>query len=297
MARSAVILDIDGTLLDSNDAHARAWVDAFGEAGIEVDYERVRRSIGMGGDKLMPHVAGLTEDSPEGHRIAQRRGEIFKSRYLPHVAPFPRVRELVERFAQGGFTIVVASSAQEDELGPLLERAGVADLIESKTSSDDAENSKPDPDIVKAALRRSGAPRHAAVMLGDTPYDVAAARRTGIAVVGVECGGWSRNDLHDASAIYASPADLLERYEESIFARFEAGGTRSNEADEVRRLDMNRVMLVAAGIAGLALIAIVLRAMVRRARRDAEDEPADARRPGLGPRERAQLRQLIERTS
>src|SRR5688500_14919844 len=91
----AVILDVDGTIVDSNDAHARACVDAFAEAGINVSYERVRRAIGMGGDKLMPHVAGLSEESDQGRRISERRSEIFTSRYLPHIRPFPRVRELV----------------------------------------------------------------------------------------------------------------------------------------------------------------------------------------------------------
>ncbi|MGH9371833.1 MAG: HAD family hydrolase, partial [Vicinamibacterales bacterium] len=167
----AIILDVDGTLVDSNDAHARAWLDAFAEAGLDVPPERVRRAIGMGGDKLMPHVSGLSEDSSEGRRISERRGEIFRARYLSQVRPFPRVRDLVERFARDGFTIVVASSAKESDLCLLLEIADVADLIESPTSSDDAERSKPDPDVVQAALQESGATPDRTVMLGDTPYD------------------------------------------------------------------------------------------------------------------------------
>lgn len=166
---AAVILDVDGTLVDSNDAHASAWMDAFAEAGVQVDREQVRRAIGMGGDMLMPHVSGISEDTPRGSRISGRRGEIFKTTYLPHLQPTPGARELVERVAGDGLTIVVASSAQEDELGPLLDIAGVAHLVEARTSGDDVEHSKPAPDIVAAALKRAGAARDSAVMVGDTP--------------------------------------------------------------------------------------------------------------------------------
>src|SRR5690242_13347842 len=122
----AVILDVDGTLVDSNDSHAHAWVAAFDEAGITVDYNRVRRSIGMGGDKLMPAVAKIEESSSLGERISTRRGEIFKGTYLPALRGFPGTRELIERFLADGHVLAVASSAAEKELQPLLEKAGVA---------------------------------------------------------------------------------------------------------------------------------------------------------------------------
>jgi HAD superfamily hydrolase (TIGR01509 family) len=215
----AVILDVDGTLVDSNGAHARAWVDAFAEHGVAVSYERVLRSIGMGGDKLMPAVSGLTEDSPLGERISKRRGEIFQQTYFPSVRPFPRVRELIQRFKDDGFTLTVASSAKKKELEPLLERARVHDLMHARTSSDDAENSKPEPDIVSAALDEVRTSPGSAVMLGDTPYDVEAARRAGVRIVALECGGWRREDLEGAEDVYESPADLLARYDGSIFAR------------------------------------------------------------------------------
>jgi HAD superfamily hydrolase (TIGR01509 family) len=214
-----VILDVDGTLVDSNGAHARAWVDAFAEHGITVALEQVRRAIGMGGDKLMPAVAGIEEDSPEGKQVSKRRGEIFKARFLPTLRAFPRVRELLQRFSNDGFTLAVASSAQQDELAPVLKIAGVDDLIVTTTSSDDAENSKPDPDIVQAALKRTGCHPGSAIMVGDTPYDVEAALRAGIRIVGLESGGWRSADLRGAAEVYADPADLLARYETSIFAR------------------------------------------------------------------------------
>ena len=216
--RATVILDVDGTLVDSNDAHARAWIEAFAEFGITVAFDHVRRSIGMGGDKLMPEVSGIDESSPMGERIASRRAEIFKDRYLPGLRAFPGTRELIQRFTADGKVLAVASSAKEDELTPLLQRAGVDDLISKRTSSDDAENSKPDPDIVVAALKEAGADPRQAIMLGDTPYDVAAAKRAGIDIVGVECGGWTREALAGAVAVYRDPADLLANYDASVFA-------------------------------------------------------------------------------
>jgi HAD superfamily hydrolase (TIGR01509 family) len=211
----AVILDVDGTLVDSNDAHAHAWVAAFDEAGITVDYEAVRRSIGMGGDKLMPAVSGISESSDRGGRISTRRGEIFMATYLPALRPTPGARELIERLLADGFVLAVASSAAEDELQPLLERAGVADLLHRRTSSDDADSSKPDPDIVQAALREAAVDPGDAIMIGDTPYDVEAARRAGVQIIGVECGGWPAQDLKGAVAVYRDPAHLLVEYERS----------------------------------------------------------------------------------
>jgi HAD superfamily hydrolase (TIGR01509 family) len=213
-----VILDVDGTLVDSNDAHARAWIQAFADHGITVAYEPVRRSIGMGGDKLMPRVSGIEEDSAKGKAIAERRAEIFRNEYLPALRPFPGTRELIARFKDDGLALAVASSAKENELQPLLELAGVADLIPTRTSSDDADNSKPDPDIVTAALKRTGYSPDQAVMIGDTPYDVEAARRAGLRVVGFECGGWTREELNGAVRVYRDAQHLLAEYDESLFS-------------------------------------------------------------------------------
>ncbi len=217
MTIRAILFDVDGTLVDSNDAHARAWVDAFTAFGVSVSYDHVRRSIGMGGDKLMPLVSGIEEDSELGEKIAGSRADIFKSKYLPGIRALPGTRALLERFVASGLALAVASSAKKDELTPLLERAGVLDLIKKRTSSDDAEESKPDPDIVAAALQQLGVPAREAVMIGDTPYDVAAAKRAGIEIVGVESGGWSSEALAGALAVYRDPADILARYEATAF--------------------------------------------------------------------------------
>ncbi len=214
-----VILDVDGTLVDSNDAHAHAWVEALAEAGIDVEYEKVRRLIGMGGDKLLPEIAGIEEDSLLGKKIGESRSKIFKTKYLPHLKPFPRVKELLARMKDDGLRLVVASSAKEDELKELLKIAGATEFIEEKTSSSDADNSKPDPDIVHAALADLGLPRDEVIMIGDTPYDVEAAARAGIKTIALRSGGWSDEEFRSAVAIYDDAADLLARYDSSPLAK------------------------------------------------------------------------------
>lgn len=216
---NVVVLDIDGTLIDSNDAHALAWVDVGREFGHAIEYEQVRRLIGMGGDKVLPKLTGLEEDTDEGQRIKERRGEIFRRQYLPTLQAFPRARELLERFRDDGYTLVVATSASKEDMDALLERGGIQDLMEEKTSSSDAEASKPEPDIVQAALRSADAGPDAAIMLGDTPYDVEASGRAGVRCVALRCGGWGDAELGDAVAVYDDPADLLARYAQSPFAR------------------------------------------------------------------------------
>jgi phosphoglycolate phosphatase-like HAD superfamily hydrolase len=214
-----VILDVDGTLVDSNDAHARAWVEALAERGIRADFGEIRRRIGMGGDKLLPAVTGIREDSPEGQALSKRRREIFKERYLPTLRAFPGSRELLQHMRDGGLKLAVARSARKDELTPLLRLCGAEDLVHAQTSSDDVEQSKPDPDVVGAALREIGMKPGEAVMLGDTPYDVEAARRAGVATVAVRSGGWDDAGLAGAVAIYDGPADLLAHYDSSPLAR------------------------------------------------------------------------------
>ena len=212
------LLDVDGTLLDSNDAHARAWVEVLAEEGIEVALERVRRMIGMGGDKLLPALTGIDAESARGERISTRRKAIFAAKHLPHLRPFDGARALIERMRAAGLSLTVATSAGEDELAGLLERAGLADLLRRRTSSDDAERSKPDPDIVEAALAQAGLAPDDAIMLGDTPYDVAAAARAGVRCVAVRSGGWDDQALAGAIAVYQDTADLLARFDDSAFA-------------------------------------------------------------------------------
>ncbi len=212
---AAVLLDVDGTLVDSNDAHATAWVKAFAEAGVTVAFDHVRRCIGMGGDKLMPEVSGIEEDSKKGRAIADRRGRIFLGECLPRLAPFRDADRLVAALKSRGLTVVAASSAKKEELRQLLALAGADALLDGATSSDDAEESKPEPDIVHAALRQARASADRAIMIGDTPYDVEAARRAGVRAIAFRCGGWGDADLHGAIAVYDGPWDLLARLGES----------------------------------------------------------------------------------
>jgi phosphoglycolate phosphatase-like HAD superfamily hydrolase len=212
----AVLLDIDGTLIDSNDAHARAWVDVLDEFGYDIPFDRVRPLVGMGGDKVVPALIGVAKESDEGERLSSRRTEIFMSRYLPAIQPFPQTRDLLRRMRREGLSLIIATSAQGDELGKLLEAAGVGDLIEETTSSSDAKASKPDPDVVHAALQRAGVSADEAVMIGDTPYDIEAASTAGVRVLALRCGGWwSDADFVGALAIYDDPADLLAHYADS----------------------------------------------------------------------------------
>lgn len=221
MARvRAVILDIDGTLLDSNDAHAQAFVDAAEELGLEVPpFREVWRRIGMGGDKLIPEVWGFEKESEQGRKLNARKGEIFRERYLPTLQPTRGARALLHRMRDDGIKLVVATSADKEDLDGLLEQVGVKDLIQDATSGEEVEESKPDPDVVHAARDDGGYSAEQTVMLGDTPYDVEASTRAGVPVVAVRCGGWGDEDLRGAVAVYDDPADLLEHFDESPVGR------------------------------------------------------------------------------
>jgi len=209
------LFDIDGTLVDSNDAHAHAWLKAFAEAGIRVEFHQVRCAIGMGGDKLMPAIAGIQAESPQGRRISDRRGDIFKGEFLPHLRPFRDAGNLVSAIAARGLKTVAASSAKRDELEALLKIAGALSLLGDAASADDAEQSKPDPDIVHAALKKADAFASDALMIGDTRYDIEAAARAGVRTIAFRCGGSNEATLQGAVAIYDGPWDLLARLDES----------------------------------------------------------------------------------
>ncbi len=215
----AVLFDVDGTLVDSNDAHAAAWVKAFTEHGVTVDPAHVRRCIGMGGDKLMPEVSGLSEDSLQGVAIAERRGEIFLTELVPTLKPFKDADDLVAAVKALGLTAVAASSAKADELKALLELSDTTSLMDDATSSDDAEQSKPSPDIIEAALKRAKASPAEAIMIGDTPYDIEAAQRAGVKTIAFRSGGWSDADLEGAIEIYDGPWELLAKLAQSAVAR------------------------------------------------------------------------------
>ena len=215
--RRAVIFDIDGTLLDSVDLHAQAWVDAFADFNHPIDFQAVRDQIGKGGDQLMPVFLSKPEVAAEGRELERHRSNIFKQRYLSKVVAFPEVRQLFERLLRDGTSLALASSAKGDELETYKRIAKIDDLIQAETSSEDADRSKPHPDIFEAAIERLGdIPRDRMLVVGDTPYDAEAANKAGLRTLGVTCGGWSEMALMKAGcvAVFASAADLLHRFDE-----------------------------------------------------------------------------------
>jgi HAD superfamily hydrolase (TIGR01509 family) len=204
----AVIFDIDGTLIDTVDFHAEAWVKALKHFGFEIAFPDLRSQIGKGGDQIL-------------HEIKDFRSDLFKREYLHRARAFPGVRELFERVRAAGQKAVLASSGTADEVEEYKEIAGIADLIDSATSSDDAERSKPFPDIFEAALAKlTPLTPDEAVVIGDTPYDAEAARKAQMKSIGVLSGGFSEQALRDAGciAVYRDVEDLLRHYDSSPLA-------------------------------------------------------------------------------
>lgn len=222
MMIEAVIFDVDGTLVDTVDMHAEAWQRAFKEFGKELEFQVVREQIGKGGDQLMPEFLSEKEFEEFGEKLEKRRTEIFDDEYLPKSKAFPKVRELVERIKKDGKKVVLASSATEKELEFFKKVMNIADLLEAATSADDAEASKPEPDIFEAALKKIGNPEASrCIVVGDTPYDAIAAGKINLRTIGVLSGGFPEQSLTDAGSveIYRDPADLLEHYDESAIAK------------------------------------------------------------------------------
>ncbi|MCL1469949.1 HAD family hydrolase [Argonema antarcticum] len=216
MALQAVILDVDGTLVLSNDAHAQAWVEAFATNGYEVPYEKVRPLIGMGGDKIIPKmVPGLNDEEGDGKAISEKRKELMIKRFAPTLHPTKGSRELILRMQKEGLRLIIATSATTEELSFLLKAAQVDDLLDEATTSSDAEESKPAPDIVEAALSKLEIEPSQVVMIADTPYDIESANKAGVGTIAVRCGGFEESQLKDAIAIYDNPADILAHYSDS----------------------------------------------------------------------------------
>jgi HAD superfamily hydrolase (TIGR01549 family) len=228
----AIIFDIDGTLVDSVDLHARAWQEAFKKFGREVEFEKVRHQIGKGGDQLMPVFFSAEELELFGEELEKYRGELYKREYLSQVRAFPQVRALFERILSEGLRIALASSAKKDELKTYKEIARITDLVEEETSADDADKSKPHPDIFEAALDSLGdVEAEEAIVIGDTPYDAEAAGKINLRTIGVLCGGFPEAELRAAGCahIYRDPADLLARYDESPLAQTSSAATTASD--------------------------------------------------------------------
>jgi HAD superfamily hydrolase (TIGR01509 family) len=212
-----VILDIDGTLVESNDAHAHAWREALSNHGYNIEYERIRRLIGMGGDNLLQTLLNLPKDSERAHYISQERKDIFARQFLPQIDKLPATREFVQRLKDSGLKVVIATSAEPDEAEKLLQIAQVDDLIDETTSLGEVKHSKPDPDTVEAALKKLDLSPEEVVMVGDTPYDIEAAEKAGVKTIAMRTGGFSDQELNGALALYNDFNDLLTQYDRSPF--------------------------------------------------------------------------------
>jgi HAD superfamily hydrolase (TIGR01549 family) len=231
----AVLFDIDGTLIDSNDAHARAWVAALAEAGYDVPFERIRPMIGMGGDRILPEVTGgLRDDSPEGQALSKRRMAIFFSREFDALRATRGARALLEAVRARGARVVIATSAKKEELDRLLAVGDFGPLVDVASTSDDAAASKPAPDVVHAALDKAGMSPGDAVMVGDTRFDVEAAHRAGVPCVALRCGGNDPASLAGADAVYADPAELISALDRPPFGFAAASQSAPAESGPAR---------------------------------------------------------------
>jgi HAD superfamily hydrolase (TIGR01549 family) len=214
MARSA-LLDVDGTLIDTNYQHALAWFRAFRAHGITLPIWRIHRHVGMGGDQLVPALVGEQIDEEKGDGIRETRQEAY-SELIREVAPLEGARELIDELMEHGLTVVLASSSPEKEIEHYLELLGRPDV--AFTTKDDVEQTKPEPDLVHAALEKAGVDD--AVMVGDTPWDVEAASKAGMETVTVITGGFSEQELRDAGAVavFESVEELRKRLDETPLA-------------------------------------------------------------------------------
>ena len=220
MAITAVLFDIDGTLVDSNDHHVLAWEEAFAGIGARFDRQVIHDQIGKGTDMLVPTLLpDLDEEAQE--RLGKAHGDAFKARYLAEVKPFPGARDLLARTHAAGLRVVLASSASTDELDHYLDLLDARELVSETTSADDVERTKPAPDIFATALDKIGSPpADEVIVIGDTPYDVEAAGKCGVAAIAVRSGGFGDDVLTQAGAvaIHDDVAALLRDYDRSPLA-------------------------------------------------------------------------------
>lgn len=213
---AAVLFDLDGTLVDSNSQHVAIWERVFRDAGHPFDREVIHRQIGKGGDNLVPALLPQLHKE-ETEKLSKRHDDLFKAECLRGIQPFPDAHALVQRAAAEGIRVVFASSASNEELQHYVRLLDAEELLDTTTSKDDAERSKPDPGIFAAALKRLKLDGEQAVVVGDTPYDIEAAARCRVPAIALLSGGFDADVLRSAGAVavYKDAADLLARFDQS----------------------------------------------------------------------------------
>jgi HAD superfamily hydrolase (TIGR01509 family) len=221
MSLRAVLLDIDGTLLDSNSFHAESWVRTLKHFGYDATFEAVVKQIGMGGEYLLPNFVPEDKLRSQEKEINAFRKSLFHREYIDRIVPFLDARTLLERMRKQNLRIAIATSSEKDDLETFKTLLKIHDLVEEDATADDAEKPKPEPDIFQAALSLLGVKPSEALALGDTPWDVQAAAKAGVKTVAVQSGGWREEQLREAGAIavYVDVADIVRNFEQSPFAR------------------------------------------------------------------------------
>jgi HAD superfamily hydrolase (TIGR01509 family) len=213
------ILDVDGTLVDTNYHHAIAWFRAFRRHDVTVQVWIVHRHIGMGGDQLVAAVAGDEVEERCGDQIREAEGELYRE-LIDEVQPMEGSRALIEDLKKRDDVVVLASSAKDWEVERYLELLDASEIVDAWTTSDDVEQTKPEPDLVHAALDKVGGSPEDAMLIGDTVWDVEAAHRAGVQTLAVRTGGFSEQELRDAGAkdVYTSVEELRQKLAQTAFS-------------------------------------------------------------------------------
>ena len=217
MAPPIAVLDVDGTLVDTNYHHAIAWYRAFREHGLTLPVWRIHRHIGMGGDQLVAAVAGKRVEDRQGDSIRAAETALYAD-LIGEVEPFADARRLLELLGDRGHRLVLASSGKPDEVDHYLDLLDARDVVEAWTTSGDVEQTKPDPDLVVTAVEKVGGGE--AVMVGDSTFDCEAAARAEVPTVAILTGGFSEQELRQAgaTAVFESLSELCERLDETPLA-------------------------------------------------------------------------------
>jgi HAD superfamily hydrolase (TIGR01549 family) len=209
-----LIFDIDGTLVDSNDLHARCWIEAFEHFDRHFEYDVVRGQIGKGGDLLVPDLLQARDMRAFGEKLKKYRTDLFKEKYMEQVKPFPHVLEIFEALHERGIKLALGSSSNPGEVEYYTRLLGVGDLIEGSTSKKDAKHSKPSPEIFQAALETIGTDDAFTMTVGDTPYDILASHRIALPIIAVLSGGFERQQLAKAEFLFDSVSEIVNKLDD-----------------------------------------------------------------------------------